>query len=113
MTDKYPVPVLTDLIQCTGENNNVSSSLVLLSGFCQIKLDDKSKPLTAFSTLSGHYQYPRLATGLVSAVATLQRLINTVFAGMLDKNLFSRRDNLKVVSESNEDHFTHLFQVFS
>lgn len=46
--DRFPLPVLTDLLQNIGQNK-VFSTLDLLQGFWQVLLDPESRELTVFS----------------------------------------------------------------
>ncbi len=64
VSDHYPLPVLRDLLQSLGDHNTVFSSLDLLAGYWQVPLAPESRPLSAFSTPSGHFEYLRLPFGL-------------------------------------------------
>lgn len=62
--DRYPLPVLSTLLQSLGEENKVFSSLDLLSGYWQIPLHKRSTEVTAFSTGNGHFEFLRMPFGL-------------------------------------------------
>ena len=54
----FPLPLLEEVLQTVAENNpSTYSVLDLTSGFWQIKLDESSKPKTAFVTHRGNYQF--------------------------------------------------------
>ncbi len=87
--DRYPLPVLSDLLMSLGQGNQISNSLDLLSGYWQVSLATESREVTAFSTPSGHFEWLRMPFGLKSAPITFQRMINTLFADMLGKKIMS------------------------
>ncbi len=47
---RYPLPVLRDIIASMGNKNTVFTTLDLASGYWQVALDDESKELTAFQS---------------------------------------------------------------
>ena len=106
--DRYPVPVLSDLLQSLGTENKVFSNIDLAQGFWQIEMEEKSKELTAFSTPDGHYQFKRMPFGLHSSPLTFSRLMNTVFAGILGKEMLCYLDDIIIMSPTVEDHFSSL-----
>ncbi len=83
VSDHYPLPILSDLLQSLGDSNTVFSSIDLLSRFWQIPLDAKSREITVFSTPSGHYEWLRLPMGSRNAPLTFQRMVNSLFAGVI------------------------------
>ena len=109
--DRYPLPVLRDLLQSLGKGNKVFSNLDLHSGFWQIGMGSTSREITAFSTDQGHYQFLRMPFGLRNAPLTFQRMINNLFAGLLGNTVVAYMDDLIVVSQSMEDHFRKLTLV--
>ncbi len=113
VSDHYLLPILSDLLQSLGSSNTVFSSIDLLSGFCQIPLDAKSREITAFSTPLGHYEWLRLPVGLRNAPLTFQRMVNSLFAGVIGNGLFVYLDDWIVISKDIDSHFRNLDLVFS
>ena len=111
--DHYPLPVLKDLLMCLGSGNKIFTSLDLLSGYWQVPLAQESKEVTAFSTPSGHYHWNRMPFGLKGSSLTFQRLINTLFAGLLGKTVFAYLDDIIVASKNAKSHFEDLRSVLS
>ena len=109
--DHYPLPVLQDLLQSIGKDNTVFSTLDLKSGFWQIPLDENSRHITAFSTPSGHYEWLRCPMGLRNSPLTCQRLINSIFQGLIGDGLFVYLDDLILVSRDLDSHLTKLALV--
>ncbi len=99
----YPLPVLTDLLQSLGEHNAVFVWF----------LASESRPTTAFSIPAGHFQYRRLPMGLKNSAVCFQILINEVFRGLLGKGVFAYLDGVVVVSHDMETHFGRLDEVFN
>ncbi len=108
-SQRYQLPVLTDLLQSRGKNNSVFSSLDLMSGFWQVLLAPESRPLTAFSIPAGHFQCLRLPIGLKNSPVVFQLLINKVFRGLL---VFAYLDDI-VVSRDMATHYSLLQDVFA
>ncbi len=53
--DRYPLPVLSDLLMNLGQGNTIFSSLDLLFGYWQVHMAPEALAITAFSTPSGHF----------------------------------------------------------
>ncbi len=110
--DHYPLPVLSELLPSIGKDNILFTSLDLLSGFWQIPLDKEFREITAFCTPAGHYGWLRLPMGLRNAPLTFQRMVNTLFAGVIGNGLFVSLDDLIVVSKDLDSHLEKLSLVF-
>lgn len=60
VNDKFPLTRLEDVLDKLGRAKYFSK-LVMTSSFHQVGLKKESRPLTAFSTGNGHYQFKRLS----------------------------------------------------
>lgn len=109
--DHYPLPVLKDLLMSLGRGNTIFTSLDLLSGYWQVPMAPKSREVTAFSTPSGHYEWLRMPFGLKTAPLTFQRMINSIFTGLLGKTVFAYLDDIIVASKDQESHLESLQKV--
>ncbi len=96
--DRNPLPVLSDLLMSLGQGNKIFSSLDLLSGYWQVPMAPESKEVTAFSTPTGHFEWLRMPFALKSAPITFQRMINTIFADMLGKDVYAYPNDLIIGS---------------
>ncbi len=94
--DRYPLPVLSDLLMSIGQGNKIFSSLDLLSGCWQVPLAPESREVRAFSTPTGHFEWLRMPFGLKSSPITFQRMINTLFADILSKDIYAYLDDLLI-----------------
>lgn len=71
VADRYPIPHIDELVDMVGKKHaKVFSSLDLMKGYHQVKVEEKSKPKTAFTCHLGLYQYRRMPFGLTNAPAT-------------------------------------------
>mgnify|MGYP005985470937 FL=1 len=107
------MPNIPDTLRDLGQAK-VFSTIDLRSGYWQIPLTDRAKPLTAFSTPDGaHYQFRVMPFGLNNAPATFQRLmVQEVLVGYLRKFAIAYLDDIIVYSDNPEQHLEHLRQVF-
>lgn len=108
--DRFPIPVLSELLHSLGKNR-IFSTLDLRSGFWQIPLSEASKPLTAFSTPSGHYQFVMLPFGLHSSPGVFSRLMQLVFQRLIGKEILVYMDDIIVMSPDVQTHFIRLKHV--
>ena len=78
--DKYSMKEITECISDIGRaNSSIFSTLVLTSGFWQMKLDKKSQPLTAFTIPGkGQFHWVTSPMGLLGCPASFQKLMEGV-----------------------------------
>ena len=85
------------------------SKLDLASGFWQVPLSETTKPLTAFSTRYGLYQFRVMPFGMVNAPGCFSRLMRTVLQGLDNVSCFI--DDILVHSPDWSSHLATLRQV--
>ncbi len=73
-------------------------------------MDVKSRQITAFSTPTGHYEWLRLPMGLCNTLLAFQRMVNTLFFGIIDNALFVYLDDLIVDLDSHLQEVSLVFQ---
>ena len=99
------MPRVDELVDAIGRRKGkYFTTLDLMKGYHQVKMEEQSKPKTAFTCHSGLYQYRRMPFGLMNAPATFQRLMNRLFSGKEWEPVFVYLDDILVVSASFEDH---------
>ena len=111
--DRYPIPVMLDLLRDVGRGNYYFSSIDLTSGFWQVDLTERSRALTAFSTPRGHYEFLKMPFGLKGSPPTFARIMNHVFHGLIGKTLHVYLDDILVCSKTKEEHLAQLDLVFT
>nr|XP_034315954.1 uncharacterized protein LOC117685617 [Crassostrea gigas] len=107
--DAEPMPSPESIFsKMTGKN--FVSKIDLSKGYWQVLMADESKPLTAFSTPSGLYQFRTMPFGLVNAPATFSRMMRKLLQGMNGVENFI--DDVIVFTDTFEEHLHILKTVF-
>jgi len=87
------------------------TTLYLMKGYHQVKMEEQSKHKTAFTCHLGLYQYGHMLFGLTNALATFQRLMSKLFSGKEWESVFVYLDDILVVSASFEEHLREVGHV--
>lgn len=108
--DRHPIPRVQDML------NSLSGSAwfsVLDQGkaYHQGFLEESSRPLTAFITPWGLYEWVRIPFGLSSAPAEFQRSMEECLTGLRDESSQPYLDDNLVHSKSFEDHLRDMKDV--
>ena len=111
LPDKFPLPRIDTILDQLGRAKYFST-LDLMSGFHQIKLDKNSKKYTAFSTPTGHYQFTRMPFGLNISPNSFQRMMAIAMAGLTPELAFVYIDDIIVTGCSARHHISNLGEVF-
>ena len=109
--DAFPLPVVEDLISRIGKAKYLTK-FDLSRGFYQVQLSEESKPLTAFCTPFGLYQWKRLPYGLKTSPTQFQKFMQKTLSG-LDYCCAVFIDDIIIFSDSWEDHLRDVESVFS
>ncbi len=109
--ERYPLPVLGNLLMSLGQGNTIFSSLDLLSGYWHVPLATESRDITAFSSPSGHFEWLRMPFGLKTAPIIFQRLINILFSDMIGKEIYVYLDDFIICSNDGDSHLARLEAV--
>ena len=88
-------------------------SLDLKSGYWQVKMDEESKPLTAFTVGPlGFYKCKRMPFGLINAPAMFQRLMETCLGDLNLHWFIIYLDDIVIFSKDLASHLKRLEAVF-
>lgn len=107
--DRYPLPLIQNF-NINLSNCKVFSKIDLFRAYNQIPVAQEDIHKTAITTPFGMFEFLRMPFGLRNAAQTFQRFMNEVL-GDLDF-VFVYIDDILVGSENEEQHLTHLEEVF-
>ena len=88
-------------------------TLDLQSGYWQVPLDEKSKEITAFSTMKGHFEFNVLPFGLSNAALTFQRLMDYVLSSLHWSQCLVYLDDVIIFRSSFSEHLERLKTVLT
>ena len=107
--DKYPLPHLHDFIDHL-HGCKFFSRIDLIRGYHQIPVHPADVPKTAIITPFGLFEFLRTPFGLKGAAQAFQRLMDATLRGL--DFAFVYLDDILVASQTQEEHKSHLRQVF-
>ena len=111
--DAYSLPRIDETLDCLG-GATIFTSLDLRSGYWQVKMEEGSKPLTAFTVDPlGFYECERMPFGLTYAPATFQRLMENCLGELHLSWCIIYLDDIIVFSDSPGEHLCRLRGVFA
>lgn len=111
--NKHVIPRQVELMDSL-KGAAVFSTLDLASGYYQLAMEPNSRPLTAFPTPYGLYQWRVMPMGLMNAPAIFQRAMNTILREHIRAGYcLVYLDDIIVLSRSIEEHAKHLEAVLS
>ena len=110
--DAYSLPHIEESLDCLN-GACIFTSLDLKSGYWQVLMDEDSIQLTAFTVGPlGFYECIRMPFGLMNALATFQRLMESCLGELHLKYCILYLDDIIIHSKNPEDHISRLRKVF-
>ena len=110
--DVYSLPQIDKTLDSL-QGSQWLSSLNQKSGYWHIKMDEESKPLTAFAVrLLGFYECERMPFGLTNAPATFQRLMEICLGHLSLHWCIIFLDDIVIFSKDMASHLKRLQAVF-
>jgi len=110
--DSYPLPSIDALVD-SASGCRMLSFLDAFSRYNQIKMYPKDECETTFMTELSCYCYTVVSFGLKNAGATYQRMMDTVLAPMIGRNVQAYMDNMVVTSQVKDQHVADLEELFT
>ena len=108
--DAYQFPRISDMLESLA-GSKYFSTIDLAAGFHQIPLHPDYRHLTAFSTLSGHWEFTRVPYGLTNAPPWMQRAISAALRGLEWSICVVWIDDIIIHSKTAEQHIEDLNAV--
>ena len=105
--DAYPMPRVDDMIDALGKAKCIMD---LARGYWQVPGQEESRPLTAFATPYGLFQFWVMPFGLHSAPAMFQRMMDQVLAGCTGYTA-AYLDDVVIYSTDWQEHICHITDV--
>ncbi|UML14526.1 polymerase [Viola yellow mottle virus] len=107
--DAYRLPNMFGLIQKL-RYSKWYTKLDCTSGYWQVRMDEASIPLTAFSTPVGSYEWLVMPFGLLTAPAIFQRKMDAIF-NEHSEYCSAYIDDIIIFSNSRAEHLVHLEKI--
>lgn len=108
--DAYQLPRPNDLLARLG-GATIFSVLDLASAFWQIRLAEEAKQYTAFSLLSGHWEFERVPMGLSNSPSWMQRSLEGALGDVLYRGALAYIDDIIIYGRTYDEHFERLKTV--
>lgn len=107
--DRYPAPLIQDLFPKL-HKKKIFSTLDLLKAFNQIPMAEEDIEKTAIITPFGLFEFLVMPYGLKNSSQTFQRFVDSIFRDL--DFVFIYIDDILIMSESHDEHKSHLQAVF-
>ncbi len=107
ISESCPPPVIEECLDALS-GSLYFSTLDLESGYHQVYLDKKSRPLTAFTTPMGKFQYKTMPFELKNAPSHFQNLMYVVLQKFINKTCIVYMDDIIVFSKNIDTHYKDL-----
>lgn len=105
--DEYPIPNISEIMGAL-QGHKIFSVLDATEGFHQLKMDERNRHVTAFTTPFRSFQYTRVPFGMTNSPAIFQRAINSVLVSGLYKKWCAYIDDIIVFGRTQAEHDANL-----
>ena len=110
--DAYPLPKIDDCIDAM-QGAKYFCTLDLASGYWQVKMADRDREKTAFTSHVGLFEFNVMPFGLCNAPATFQRMMDRALNGLIHKICLVYIDDIIVYGKTISDLMENLRIVLS
>ena len=110
--DTYSLPHIDEMLDCLN-GSKIFTSLDLISGYWQVKLDEACKPLATFTIGPlRFYECVYMLFGLMNVPSTSQHLMETCLRDLHLNGCILYLDGIIIFSRMPKEHISHLRGVF-
>ena len=109
--DPQPMPKIDDILNKLGKAKYLTK-IDLRKGYWQIPLAEQAKPLSAFVTPFGQYQFQVMPFGMINSGASFVRLMKKILEGK-DEFSDSFIDDIIIFSDTWSGHLHHVKSILS
>ena len=111
VTDSYPTPHISDILESLG-SSKIFSTLDASNAYNAIPVEEKSRPLSAFATAFGLWQFALVPFGLKKAGAAYCRLVQHLVDMLGQEGVLAYLDDLLLHASDPDNHLKLLKLVF-
>ena len=108
--DAYPLPLIWANLQLAA-HYHFYTCLDCNWGFWNIPLDEKSKPLTAFVSPAGSYEFNVLPFGIKNSPSECQRAVDIIFGDLYTKGVLTYIDDIVIFTNTFDEHLGLIKEV--
>ncbi|PIC12741.1 hypothetical protein B9Z55_028250 [Caenorhabditis nigoni] len=107
--ENYVIPCVSEILDLAS-GSFIYSAMDFISGFFQIKLKKEHRPLTAFETDRGTFQFRTMPMGVSGAPHTFQEVARYL-QSITKARRYAYLDDLLLVSQSEEEHLKDIEEL--
>ena len=109
--DSFPLPLITTNLHKLG-NSTIFSTIDGTGAYHNVKISERDRPLTAFVSPFGQFQFLRMPFGLTNAPPIYSRLVQMLLQGCDVRHILAYIDDIIAHTSSKEEHLRILRQIF-
>ena len=108
--DSYPLPLITSNLQKLGASS-IFSTIDGTGAYHNVVISERDRPLTAFVSPFGQFQFLRMPFGLCNAPQVYSRLVQLLLQGTDVRHILAYIDDIIAHTSTKEDHLRILRQI--
>ena len=108
--DSFPLPLITTNLHKLG-SSTIFSTIDGTGAYHNVVIQEQDRPLTAFVSPFGQFQFKRMPFGLTNAPQVYSRLIQMLMQGIDVRHVLAYIDDVIVHTNTVQEHMTVLRQV--
>ena len=110
IADSYPLPRIQDNLERL-QGARVFSTLDAAGAYHVIPVEKKTRPLLAFTTPYGLWQFKRWPFGVKNAVSCYSRFMDTLVSRLRTESIIVYLDDIIIATTDEEEHLKDLEKV--